>query len=115
MDIYQGHSCDIYNYAFSDEALTTVWSDPDIVLSVADTIVPDSLRGANDPISAQTLTVNTDAAFSKNVYIKGINTGYKEASGLINFIVCGNEQISTDDSTPIEIIKEKFPAQNERN
>ena len=52
MDIYQAHSCDIYNYAFSDEALTTEWSDPDIVLSAADSIVPESLRGANNPISA---------------------------------------------------------------
>ena len=59
--------------------------------------------------------MNTDAAFSKNVYIQGINTGYKEASGLINFIVCGNEQISTQDSTPIEIIEEKYPAQSSRN
>ena len=59
--------------------------------------------------------MNTDSAFSKNVYIKGINTGYKEASGLINFIVCGNEQISTDDSDPLEIIEEKYSAQNQRN
>ena len=69
MDIYQSHTCDIYNYAFSDEALTTAWSDPDIVLSAADPIVPVSLRGADDEITTQTLTVNTDAAFSKNVYI----------------------------------------------
>ena len=59
--------------------------------------------------------MNTDNPLNKDVFIKGINTGYKEASAKIYIIVCGNEQISTDDSDPLEIIEEKFPAQNQRN
>ena len=81
--MFQSHSCDIYVSAFSDQGLTTAWSDPDIVLSAADSLIPEDLRTGDGSVSLQTLTVKTDTPFSKSVYIAGVNTGYTTASGLL--------------------------------
>ena len=66
--------CDaLYFYAFSDAALTTVYSDTDISLTAADTISPEDLVSS---ITQQNLVVNTAIPFvNKYLYLQGKNTG----------------------------------------
>ena len=91
-----GVGCDaIYFYAFTDQALTTTWSDSDIVLSAADVVdTANNLTPDQTALSLQTLTINTASPFRKQLYIKGLNSGREFGEVETNVIVCGNEAVT---------------------